>query len=111
MAQRLTPGASISRVRVLFLEIDTESTWAVASIGPAFLAAFLRKHGHECALQRVALEETPGSILTKVRAFAPDLLGLSLTTRQWLRGRDVVRELRRELDVPVIAGGLHPTYS
>jgi radical SAM superfamily enzyme YgiQ (UPF0313 family) len=98
-------------VRVLFLEIDTEGSWAVASIGPAFLGAFLRRAGHECALQRVAWDESAESISKKVRAYGPDLLALSLTTRQWLRGRAVVGELRRELDVPVIAGGLHPTFA
>ncbi len=30
-------------MRVLFLELDTENAWAVASLGPAFLAAWLRK--------------------------------------------------------------------
>ena len=34
-------------MRVLFLEIDTESDWAVASVGPAFLAAFIGRHGHQ----------------------------------------------------------------
>ena len=34
-------------MRVLFLEVDTERSWAVASIGPGFIAAYLRQHGHE----------------------------------------------------------------
>ena len=34
-----------------------------------------------------------------------------MTTRQWLRARDVLGELRRISNVPVIAGGLHATFS
>lgn len=98
-------------MRILFLEIDTESTWAVASIGPAFIGAYLRARGHEVSVERVAHDESAASIERRVRDRAPDLLALSLTTRQWLRGRAVVRDLRAVLDVPVIAGGLHPTFA
>ena len=41
----------------------------------------------------------------------PDLLALSLTTRQWLRAARVVGELRTRLDVPVITGGPHPVFA
>ena len=98
------------RMKVLFLEIDTERHWAVASVGPAFIASFLRQHGHEARLLRVAPERTPQQILTEIQKEAPDLLALSLTTRQWLRAREVVGEIRRGVQIPVIAGGLHPTF-
>jgi radical SAM superfamily enzyme YgiQ (UPF0313 family) len=34
-----------------------------------------------------------------------------MTTRQWLRGRDIANAVRPALGVPVIAGGLHPTFA
>ena len=106
------PGPPIvACMKTLFLEVDTESTWAVASIGPACLAAFLRKHGHETTFLRVGLEMDPGEVVRRVQEEAPGLLGLSLTTRQWLRGAAVVRSVRESVHVPVIAGGLHPTFS
>jgi radical SAM superfamily enzyme YgiQ (UPF0313 family) len=98
-------------VRILFLEVDTERAWAVASVGPAFIGAYLRAHGHEVELLRAGLDVPEVEVVARVRAAAPDVLGLSLTTRQWLRGRDTVAAIRAELDVPVIAGGLHPTFS
>jgi radical SAM superfamily enzyme YgiQ (UPF0313 family) len=98
-------------VRILFLEVDTERAWAVASVGPAFIAAYLRAHGHEVRFLRARLDMAEADVVARVRAESPDLLGLSLTTRQWLRGRDLVAAIRAELDVPVIAGGLHPTFS
>lgn len=98
-------------MRVVFLEVDTERSWAVASIGPGFLAAVLRQSGHEAVLVRATLDQTPAEVAAAVVAAAPDLLGVSLTTRQWLRGRELVAAVRAVLEVPVIAGGLHPTFS
>ena len=60
---------------------------------------------------RVGLDDSEDTVFAEVSARAPELLALSMTTRQWLRGRAVVGALRQRLDVPVVAGGLHPTFS
>jgi radical SAM superfamily enzyme YgiQ (UPF0313 family) len=98
-------------MKVLFLEIDTESQWAVASLGPAFLAAYLRKFGHHPVFMRVPVGWDSGELIRRVQAHAPELIGVSLTTRQWLRARRLIADLRDAIDVPVVAGGLHPTFS
>jgi radical SAM superfamily enzyme YgiQ (UPF0313 family) len=99
------------RAKVLFLEIDTERTWALASVGPAFIGSFIRKHGHEAKLLRIAPDRESHGIRADIEKEVPDLLAFSLTTRQWPRARDVARDIRRTLDIPVIAGGLHPTFA
>jgi anaerobic magnesium-protoporphyrin IX monomethyl ester cyclase len=98
-------------VKVLFLEIDTEQAWGVASLGPAFIAPFLRREGHEVALIRVPSDAPLAAVVRSIQDAAPAVIGLSLTTRQWLRAREVMRAVREVLDVPVIAGGLHPTFA
>ena len=98
-------------MRMLFLEVDTESTWSVASLGPAFLGGMLRAHGHECTLLRVGMEMGVADIEAAVREFRAGLIGVSATTRQWLRTRALLEELRERLNVPVILGGLHATFS
>ena len=98
-------------MRITFLEVDTERSWAVASIGPAFIGAYLRARGHTVDLVRAAVDEPVESVLSRVVSAQPDLIGISLTTRQWLRGRELVGAIRSRLDVPVIAGGLHPTFA
>jgi anaerobic magnesium-protoporphyrin IX monomethyl ester cyclase len=50
-------------------------------------------------------------IADDIRREAPGLIGVSLTTRQWLRARDLLGGLRRVSNVPAIVGGLHPTFS
>jgi radical SAM superfamily enzyme YgiQ (UPF0313 family) len=98
-------------MNVLFLELDTEGTWAVASLGPAFLAAYLRLHNHEAALMRVEHHDLAAGVAERIREQAPGLIGVSLTTRQWLRARDLLAEIRSILNIPVVIGGLHATFS
>jgi radical SAM superfamily enzyme YgiQ (UPF0313 family) len=98
-------------MKVLFLEIDTEATWSVASLGPAFLAATLRAQGHEAAFCRIGHAVGVEAVEAAVREHAPALIGISVTTRQWLRTRDLMGALRLRCSVPVILGGLHPTFA
>ncbi len=98
-------------MRILFLEVDTERSWAVASIGPGFIGAYLRSHGHEVRFHRAGLDDSDDAVVQAVVDAAPELIGVSLTTRQWLRGRHLIGAIRARHDVPVVAGGLHPTFS
>ena len=99
-------------MRVLFLEIEHEREWAVASIGPAFIAACLREAGHEAALLRVPMDMDATALDAALAGYAPDLLGMSITSRQWLRAREVAGWLAgRTPRLPLVAGGLHPTFA
>lgn len=98
-------------MRVLFIEVDTERSWAVAGIGPAFIASWLRQHGHEVLFLRATLDHDSEAIESAVREAAPDIIGMSLTTRQWQRARSLARVLLDRFEIPLIAGGLHPTFA
>lgn len=98
-------------MQVLFLEIDTDRSWGVAGIGPSFIASFLRQHGHEAGFLRVTLNLDIDAVESAIKSNPPDLIGMSLTTRQWLRARSIACQLKERLDIPIIAGGLHPTFS
>jgi radical SAM superfamily enzyme YgiQ (UPF0313 family) len=97
-------------MKLLFLEIETAGPWKLPSVGPAFVASFIRKRGHEAKLLRVPVDRELSDVVGAVRGESPDIIGLSLTTRQWLRAREVVSAVTAQVDVPVIAGGLHPTF-
>lgn len=98
-------------MKVLFLEIDTENTWAVASIGAACLAAYLREQGHQVEGLRIGPEMSIAEIVGEIQRREPGLIAMSLTSRQWIRGRQVAEGVRRQAAVPIVAGGLHPTFS
>lgn len=98
-------------MKILFLEVDTERSWAVAGIGPAFITSWLRQHDHEVAFFRATLDHDIEAIESAIRDIDPDLIGMSLTTRQWQRARFLARLMRERFDIPVIAGGLHPTFA
>ena len=97
-------------MHILFLEVDHESDWAVAAIGPAFIAAYLRQHGHTAALQRIPFDMSVADSVEAIIKHDPDVIGVSLTSRQWLRARDLICGIRETRDIPVVAGGLHATF-
>lgn len=98
-------------MRVLFIEVDTERSWAVASMGPAFIAAYLREAGHRVDFLRAPVDADPDRFADQVAALEPGLIGISLTTRQWLRGRQLAHAIRARASAPLIAGGLHATFA
>ena len=67
-------------VRVVFLEVDTERAWAVASIGPGFIGAYLRTHGHEVGFVRATVDQTDEDVVNRVAAEEPDIVGISLVS-------------------------------
>ncbi len=97
-------------MHLLWLEIETERTWPVAAIGPAFISSYVRKHGHEASLLRVTPDTHENAVADRIAEIHPDVLGLSLTIRQWLRARQLVGFLRAHLDIPVLAGGSFPSF-
>jgi anaerobic magnesium-protoporphyrin IX monomethyl ester cyclase len=98
-------------LKILFIEVDTEDSWVVSSLGPPFIASYIRRAGHEAAFLRATVGMSSSDLSARVRDVAPDLIGISLTTLQWPRAREVVADLKAELDLPVVAGGLHPTFT
>jgi anaerobic magnesium-protoporphyrin IX monomethyl ester cyclase len=98
-------------MKILFLEIETEKPWALASVGPTFIASYIRGHGHSASLLRVKPDQEIHDIIDDIEKESPHILGFSLTTRQWLRAVNVAREIRNNMDIPIIAGGSHPTFA
>lgn len=98
-------------MKVLFIEVEMERDWAVASIGPAFLASIARQHGHTIDILHIGVDENLPDITSKVIIHNPDVLAFSLTSRQWLRARAIAAHIRETKYIPTIAGGLHPTFA
>ncbi len=105
-------------MRVLFFHQVAES------IGIEYLAAALRADGHEVGLvfdpgfrhhpyadlgALGFLGPTRAEILTRIAAFQPELVAVSVWTNLVPTLAEVARAVRERLGVPVVAGGVHAT--
>jgi anaerobic magnesium-protoporphyrin IX monomethyl ester cyclase len=82
-------------------------------LGLAYIAAVLEQAGHKVKIiDTPTLEMGVRDWLYEVKSWKPDIIGFSLLTPTAPRGYKAVKILREELgnDIPVIAGGPHPTF-
>ena len=98
-------------MNILFIELEMDRNWAVASIGPAYLSAFVAQNGHTSELMSLPVDLSTEAAVQKIIEHQPDIIALSLTTRQWLRAKHLCRTLREVSSIPTIIGGLHPTFA
>ena len=50
-------------MKITFLEIDTDSYWALASVGPGYIAAYVRSQGHAADMVRVAADDNINDVV------------------------------------------------
>src|SRR5574341_636389 len=78
------------------------------SIGVANLSGILKANGHETDLLLVS--HTP-DLIGAIRAYDPGLIAFSALTGVHRSLEDLAVIIKKELDIPIIVGGPHPTYS
>jgi anaerobic magnesium-protoporphyrin IX monomethyl ester cyclase len=76
-------------------------------MGPMYLSALLKKHGHECRLIIVSEEADD---LRRIAEIDPDLIAFSTMTgpHKWVL--ETAAKIKRARNRPVILGGPHPTF-
>lgn len=98
-------------MKILFIEIETESKWAQAAMGPAYIAAYIRAGGHQASLLGIKAAQTIRDVIPDILKEAPDLIGFSITTRQWKKAASMAGAIQNTLKIPTITGGLHATFA
>ncbi len=84
--------------------------YLVPPLGLLYLAAVLRREGHEVEFLDLTFSGLPEEAVA-ARAAAYDLVGLSVSTALLSRAREVIRMLRKAgFTRPIVAGGPHPTH-
>ena len=85
------------------------------SMGQAYLSGALKAAGHETKILHVAeWLDYPfdiGRIVSDVRDFRPDLIAMSTGANHYPETRRVLERVKKELDTPVILGGIHATLN
>lgn len=74
----------------------------------AIIAALARQSGWECQIIDAEVEQLEDAeVLRRVRAFGPDLIGMTATTPFFHRIEEMARQFKADLETPVIVGGQH----
>ncbi len=76
-------------------------------MGPMYLSALLKKHGHQCHL--LILSEHK-SYLNEIMEYDPDLIAFSTMTGPHTWVLKTAEEIKKNTNKPVILGGAHPTF-
>jgi hypothetical protein len=99
-------------VKILFIYTDV-STAIGYTAGIGSLSAFLKREGHEVKLIHVSDELDYPLDLKRINmdidVYKPGLICFSITTNQWYYSRHIGQNIRKEFNIPIIAGGHHPT--
>jgi len=84
------------------LPIDTRTT---PHLGLAYLAAVSERRGDEVRVFDMDVEDTP--LRDFVRAYQPDIVGITSNTPQVKQGWYAAREIKAIADIPIVQGGPH----
>ncbi|MDD3877653.1 MAG: radical SAM protein [Bacteroidales bacterium] len=104
-------------MRILFYCCGSEN------LGVSALMSYMKERGHSCELlfdpqlgnnfylNLPFLNSliNPSLLIRKAKKYNPDLIAVSFLTNQYLAVRKFMLDLKKEINIPVIAGGFHAT--
>ena len=93
-------------MKILFI-YRTASLDVTDPLGIMSISAVLKRAGHTVDLLIPNLES---NLFKKVRSFAPDIIGFSVTTGSEDYYLEMIRRLKEELSFTAVFGGPHPTF-
>ncbi len=106
------------------MKIAFVNDWS-QQIALQYIFAVLKKHGYDVKLftepnlfDDIWISIPPlhkildfrEEVVRKLKLYNPDLIGISATTRTYDWACYVAESIKKHMDVPIIAGGLHPTF-
>lgn len=103
----------MSKLKIIFFNMLFE----IGSLGLLNVITFLEKSGYPSKHVYLAkiedeTEEELNSILAFIESEKPDLIGFSLMTFNFFRTKRITIEIKKRMpDMPVIWGGIHPTFN
>jgi len=77
--------------------------------GVAFLSAVLREAGHQTSLIHISKPLVDEEFISTVSSESPDLIAFSTTTNMFRTARRYARLVKKNFQLPIICGGIHPT--
>jgi magnesium-protoporphyrin IX monomethyl ester (oxidative) cyclase len=98
-------------MRVLLLHPSTNYFIKAPSVplGVLSIATFLQNHGHTVRISDRCIKKE--NIKKLVRAFEPDIVGLSIMSARGIKDAEFISRTIKKLNIPVIWGGHYPTFN
>jgi len=97
-------------VRILLVEPKAYGDYPGAShphLGLAYLASILLQRGMDVEILDMRLGYTLGDLISKIRCFAPDLVGVTCFSIRFSNTRKLVNKIKEQGEQKVILGGPH----
>lgn len=98
---------NIKKTKVVLIQPNV-LTNTMPPLGILYISSVLKKSGYQ-----VKVFDPPAgdfSFLERVRNFHPDIIGLSISTNQYARAKQIIAALKRDIpDACFCAGSIHPT--
>lgn len=85
---------------------------AYPPLGLAYIGSVLQDDGYDVSLVDFAAEQITdiSGILERIKDYHPDIIGISVMTINANQAFNIIPEIEKQLDVPIILGGPHATY-
>lgn len=103
-------------MRILLINPSQSNVYGVAMpqvyppLGLMYIAAVLEKDRHDIRLADIDAEGISNEVLVGIlKEFRPELVGFSCTTSTFDNALENTRIVKKEKNVPVVFGGIHPT--
>lgn len=79
-------------------------------IGLCYLAAAVREAGYDVSIvDSEALRYSVDETMKEIKKLEPDLVGITCKTLWIMNAHEIAERVKKEIGVPVVAGGNHPT--
>jgi len=98
------------RILLLYPDIQTIQFYHFQH-GLAWVSAVLKQAGHQVELLYINKELPEEEVVSKVRGFSPEMVGISSITLQYQFTRRYARAIKHTLKLPLVLGGIHATIS
>lgn len=82
----------------------------IPPLGLLYIAGNLQRHGHKVIIVDANVNEYTNDIIAKlVCECRPDIIGMTCNTPNYSVIKDLARLFRKNINVPIVIGGIHPT--
>ena len=102
--------SEVAFVNTFISELLYKSETRLPPIGLLYIASYLEKEGHEVKIFNItAFPYTIADIIEDLKQYGAQIVGFSISSNSFLLSLDIIKEVKIQLELPIIVGGPHVT--